>query len=121
MFAADCFTAVNLLILDKWASQIKPAIDLTISKWIFVGCIMFSFALYIFEWARAIRVMRRGGIAESYMDPLAVQVQCMRSKGWKRFLVFASLTKSKKGTDYIAFFVYFQFNSTFSLVFVTSI
>lgn len=111
VFALDCFTAVNLLILDRWASQIQPAISFKYSKWIFVGCIMFSFALYLYEWARAIRVMRRGGIAESYMDPLAVQVQCMRGKGFKRFLVFASLTKSKKGTDYIAFFVYFQFNS----------
>ncbi|GAM84354.1 hypothetical protein ANO11243_023480 [Dothideomycetidae sp. 11243] len=117
VFALDCFTAVNLLILDKWSSQIKPAIDLKYSKWIFVGCIMFSFALYLYEWARALRVMRRGGIAESYMDPLAVQVQCMRKKGFRRFLVFASLTKSKKGTDYIAFFVYFQFNSAVRIIF----
>ncbi|TKX26641.1 putative vacuolar membrane protein-1 [Elsinoe australis] len=116
VFAVDCFTAVNLLILDKWSSQIKPAIDLKYSKWIFVGCIMFSFALYAYEWLRAIRVIRRGGVAESYMDPLAVQLQCMRGKGWKRFLVFASLTKSRKGTDYIAFFVYFQFNSAIRIL-----
>ncbi|KAF2152936.1 hypothetical protein K461DRAFT_201428, partial [Myriangium duriaei CBS 260.36] len=117
VFALDCFTAVNLLILDKWASQIQPAIDLKYSKWIFVGCIMFSFALYLYEWARALRVMRRGGIAESYMDPLAVQVQCMRRKGFRRFLVFSALTKSKKGTDYVAFFVYFQFNSAVRIIF----
>ncbi|PNS16229.1 hypothetical protein CAC42_6336 [Sphaceloma murrayae] len=116
VFAVDCFTAVNLLILDKWSSQIQPAIELKYTKWIFVGCIMFSFALYGYEWLRAIRVIRRGGVAESYMDPLAVQLQCMRGKGWKRFLVFASLTKSRKGTDYIAFFVYFQFNSAVRII-----
>lgn len=113
VFAVDCFTAVNLLILDKWASQVKPAIPLRITKWVFVGCILFSFVYYIYEWIRAIRVLRRGGVAESYMDPLAVQVQCMRRRGWKRFLVFASLTKSKKGVDYVAFFVHFQFNSEY--------
>lgn len=109
VFALDCFTAVNLLILDRWSSQIKPAIDFKISKWIFVGCIGMSFLLYAYEWVRAVRVMKRGGIAESYMDPLAVQIQCMRKKGWRRFLVFAALTKSKKGKDYVAFFVRFQF------------
>ncbi|KAG8631448.1 hypothetical protein KVT40_000588 [Elsinoe batatas] len=116
VFAVDCFTAVNLLILDKWSSQIKPAIDLKYSKWIFVGCIMFSFALYAYEWLRAIRVIRRGGVAESYMDPLAVQLQSMRGKGWKRFLVLASLTKSRKGADYVAFFVYFEFNSAIRII-----
>lgn len=47
------------------------------------------------------------------MDPMAVILQSMRmgsqGRGWRRFLVFAELTKSKKGVDYIALFVYFQF------------
>ena len=43
------------------------------------------------------------------MDPLAVKVQSMRwGSGWKRFLVFAELTKSKKKATWIALFVYFQ-------------
>lgn len=109
VYAADTYTAVELLAFDKWSSQIQPAIPFKYSKWIFAGCIMFSWALCIFEWVRAIRVIRRGGVAESYMNPLAVTLQSMRGKGWKRFLVFAELTKSKKGADYVALFVYFQF------------
>lgn len=57
--------------------------------------------------------MRNGGVAESYLDPLAVRVQSVRmgkrGRGWKRFLVFAELTKGKKGASYVALFTYFSF------------
>ncbi|KAF2083693.1 hypothetical protein K490DRAFT_17777, partial [Saccharata proteae CBS 121410] len=113
VYGADTFTAVNLLAFDKWSSQIDPAVDMSITKWIFAGCILFSWVLCGYEWFRAIRVIRRGGVADSYLDPLAVVLQSERvysgGQGWNRFLVFAELTKSKKGTDYIALFVYFQF------------
>lgn len=121
VYGADTFTAVNLLAFDKWSSQIQPTIPLEYSKWIFAVCIIISWVLCAFEWVRAIRVIRRGSVAESYMDPLAVTLQSMRPQGWKRFLVFAELTKSKKGLDYIALFVYFQLKSvlyTISTTFV---
>lgn len=114
VYGADTFTAVNLLAYDKWSSQIEPALPLKYSKWIFAACIFVSWALCAFEWVRAIRVIRRGSVAESYMDPLAATLQSMRPRGWKRFLVFAELTKSKKGVDYIALFVYFSFKGNAS-------
>lgn len=117
VYGADTFTAVNLLAYDKWSSQIEPSIPLKYSKWIFAACIMFSWALCFFEWIRAIRVIRRGSVAESYMDTVAVTLQSMRPKGWKRFLVFAELTKSKKGVDYIALFVYFAFKGAVRIIF----
>jgi hypothetical protein len=59
------------------------------------------------------RVMKRGAVAESYLDSLAVRLQCVRmgkqGRGWRRFLVFAELTKSKKGVEYVALFTYFAF------------
>ncbi|KAI6882835.1 hypothetical protein KC334_g16304, partial [Hortaea werneckii] len=39
VYAVDTFTAINLLVFNRWSSQIKPAIDFEISKWIFAGCI----------------------------------------------------------------------------------
>ncbi|KAH0291718.1 hypothetical protein M436DRAFT_71977 [Aureobasidium namibiae CBS 147.97] len=117
VYGADTFTAVNLLAYDKWSSQIEPSIPLKYSKWIFAACIMFSWVLCFFEWVRAIRVIRRGSVAESYMDTVAVTMQSMRPKGWKRFLVFAELTKSKKGVDYIALFVYFAFKGAVRIIF----
>ncbi|KAK5133866.1 hypothetical protein LTR08_007197 [Meristemomyces frigidus] len=116
VYAADTFTAVNLLAFDKWSSQIQPAIAFKYSKWIFAACIFLSWALCFYEWIRAIRVIRRGGVAQSYMDPLSVTLQSMRPQGWKRFLVFTELTKSKKGADYVAFFVYFGFNSAVRVI-----
>ncbi|KAG9513918.1 hypothetical protein KCV07_g8439, partial [Aureobasidium melanogenum] len=116
VYGADTFTAVNLLAYDKWSSQIEPSIPLKYSKWIFAACIMFSWALCIFEWVRAIRVIRRGSVAESYMDSVAAALQSMRPQGWKRFLVFAELTKSKKGVDYVALFVYFAFKGAVRII-----
>jgi hypothetical protein len=115
-FAADTFTAVNLLAYNKWTSEVKPKIPIEYARWIFAGCIIFSFVLYIFSWIMAVRAIRRGGIAESYMDPLAATLQSMRGSGWRRFLVFSALTTSKKGADYVAFFVYFSFQSAIRLI-----
>ena len=108
----DIFTAVNLLAFDQFAG-VQPEIPFYISKWIFATCIILSFIFLGFEWFRAVGVIRRGSVAESYLDPLAVIVQSIRidknGHGYKRFLVFAELTKNKKGIDYAALFVYFQF------------
>ncbi|EFW21882.1 hypothetical protein CPSG_02039 [Coccidioides posadasii str. Silveira] len=113
VYGVDTFTAVNLLAFSRWASQIKPKIPFGISKWIFSGCIILSFVLLAYRWIRAIRVIKSGGVAQSYLDPIAVRVQSTRmgseGQGFRRFLVFAELTKSKKGADYVALFTYFNF------------
>ncbi|KAK5361324.1 Potassium transporter [Exophiala xenobiotica] len=120
VYAVDTFTAIQLLAFDRWAGQIKPEIPLNISRWIFAGCIILSFVLLAYRWLRAIRVMRQGGVARNYLDPLAVRAQSIRwgrARGWKRFLVFAELTKSRKGADYVALFTYFSFEAWLRIVF----
>ncbi|RMD40723.1 hypothetical protein DV735_g4416, partial [Chaetothyriales sp. CBS 134920] len=121
VYAVDTFTAINLLAFDKWAGRIEPAIPFRISRWIFAGCIILSFVLLFYRWFRAIKVIRQGGVAKSYLDPLAVRLQSTRmgkkGRGWKRFLVFAELTKSKKGADYVALFSYFSFEAWLRIVF----
>jgi hypothetical protein len=70
---------------------------------------MFSWALALWSWVTALRVMRKGCVTEDYLDPMCVTLQSIRwGSGWKRFLVFAELTKSKKKVSWIALFVYFQ-------------
>ena len=75
----------------------------------------------MYRWLRAIRVMRGGGVAQSYLDPLAVRIQSVRlgseGRGWRRFLVFAELTKSKKGSEYLTLFTYFSFEGLITLIF----
>ncbi|KAK5949848.1 Potassium transporter [Knufia fluminis] len=121
VYAVDTFTAINLLAFNQWAGQIKPAIDLKYSRWIFAGCIILSFVLLIYRWLRALKVMRGGKIAKAYLDPLAVRVEAIRmgkeGRGWKRFLVFAELTKSRKGADYVALFAYYSFEAWLRIVF----
>ncbi|PHH63878.1 hypothetical protein CDD81_5326 [Ophiocordyceps australis] len=114
VYAVDSFTAVNLLAFNRWSSKIEPAIPLNVSKWIFSGCIIASFVNLGFEGIRAARVMRRGNVAECYMDSLAARWESIRifgGQGWRRFLVFTELTKSKKGAEYVALFTYFSFQS----------
>lgn len=75
-------------------------------------CIVASWVNLGFEHLRALRVMQRGAVAESFLDSLAVRLQCCRmgkGRGWRRFLVFAELTKSKEGVEYVALFTYFSF------------
>ena len=121
VYCVDTFTAINLLVFDKWAGQIKPTIPLRISRWIFAGCIILSFLLLIYRWIRAVRVIKQGGVARSYLDPLAVRLQSIRTgkqgRGWRRFLVFAELTKSRKGADYVALFSYFSFEAWLRICF----
>ena len=112
VYAVDSFTAVNLIVFNKWSSKIEPTIPFDVSKWIFSVCIILSFVNLAFEAVRTIRVMKRGNVAECFMDTLAVRWESIRfgsGKGWKRFLVFAELTKSKKGSEYVALFTYFSF------------
>ncbi|KAK4508198.1 hypothetical protein PRZ48_001936 [Zasmidium cellare] len=116
VYVVDTYTAVNLLAFDNWSSQVKPAVPIKYSKWIFAVCILLSWVLCIYEWIRAIRVITRGGVAESFLDPLAVTLQSIRPQGFKRFLVFTELTKSRKGTDYVALFVYFAFKGAIRVI-----
>ena len=120
VYGVDCFTAVNLIFFDRWSSQVGPAIGFTASRWIFAVCIILSFINLGYEFVRAIRVMRRGNVAECYLDSLAVRWESIRlgsGQGFRRFMVFAELTKSKKGAEYIAIFTYFNLKCTLNLMF----
>ncbi|OAT08639.1 pheromone-regulated membrane protein 6 [Blastomyces gilchristii SLH14081] len=121
VYGVDTFTAVNLIAFNRWSTEAEQLIPRYISKWIFAGCIMLSFVFLIYRWIRAIRVMKQGGVAQSYLDPLAVRIQSIRvgekGQGWRRFLVFYELTKSKKGADYVALFTYFNFEAWMRTVF----
>lgn len=111
VYGVDSFIAVQLLAFDRWSSGIDPGIPFDVSKWIFSICIILSFVNLGYEGIIAYRIIKRGNVAESYLDPLAVRWQSIRvgsGQGWRRFLVFAELTKSKKGAEYIAIFTYFS-------------
>ncbi|KAK1759571.1 pheromone-regulated membrane protein 6 [Echria macrotheca] len=116
VYAVDTFTAYQLIAFDRWSGQIEltQLVPFVVSKWIFSVCIILSFINLAYEHFRAQRIMRRGSVAESFLDSLTARLESIRmgkGRGWKRFLVFAELTKSKKGAEIIALFTYFSFQS----------
>ncbi|KAK0708189.1 hypothetical protein B0H67DRAFT_648281 [Lasiosphaeris hirsuta] len=121
VYGVDTFTAVQLLAFNRWSSQIEltQLISFDIAKWIFSICIILSFINLGFEHVRARKIMNRGSVAESFLDSLAVRLESIRmgkGRGYKRFLVFAELTKSKKGAEIIALFTYFSFQSWIRII-----
>jgi hypothetical protein len=120
IYLADGFTAVNLLAFNNWSSQVKPAVPFEIAKWIFAITIIVSYVFLLYRYYRAVRVIKSGSVTECYLEPVAAIWQSMRitkaGQGWRRFLVFAELTKSKKGANYVALFVYFQFKSALLVI-----
>ncbi|RPA91166.1 hypothetical protein L873DRAFT_1831484 [Choiromyces venosus 120613-1] len=115
--AADTYTAVILLVFNRWSSQIKPIIPFNVAKIIFAVCIGLSYLLYIIDWWHATGVIKRGGVADAYMDSIALRWHSIcggkrkdkEDTGWKRFLVFARLTEKRGRRDYVALFTYFSF------------
>ncbi|RPB20564.1 hypothetical protein L211DRAFT_858695 [Terfezia boudieri ATCC MYA-4762] len=123
-YAADIYTAASLLIFNKWSSKLQPAVEFSISKWIFAGCIILSFALLAVEWAISVKILKGHGVAEIYLNSNAQRWSCIfggrgrkEDTGWKRFLVFARLTKSKSGVDYVALFTFFSFKGWIRTIF----
>ncbi|KAL8866053.1 MAG: hypothetical protein Q9174_006522 [Haloplaca sp. 1 TL-2023] len=116
VYAVDLFTAANLLFFNRWSGQVKPVVSFKVARWIFAACILFSLVLLVYRWIRALRVIKSGVVAASYLDPLAVRIQSVRpggrGQGYRRFLVFAALTEGRKGAEYVALFTYFSFEGT---------
>jgi hypothetical protein len=105
---------VNLLAYDQFSSSIEQTtiIPRDATKWIFSICIILSFVNLGYEHIRAMRIMKRGSVAECFLDSLAARLESARlgqGQGWRRFLVFTELASSKKGAEYIALFTYFSF------------
>lgn len=118
----DSYTAITLLVYNRWFSEIEPAIPPETAKVIFSVCILISYVLIIADWFPAQRAIRRGGVADAYMDAVALRWSCVwggkgkEDTGWRRFLVFARLTEKRGKMDYVALFTYFSFKG--SCVFV---
>ena len=60
--------AIFLLAFNKWATQVTPAVSLSISRWIFSGCIIFSFLLLAKDWWTAKKIIRSRDISFAYTN-----------------------------------------------------
>jgi hypothetical protein len=119
IYCVDTITAIRLLRFNSWSNGVKPAIPFQMAKWIFTACIVLSWALAMYYVFVALYNIKRGFVTDDYLDQVAMTLQSIRPKtGWRRFLVFLELTKSRKKISWIAIFVYFQLRGSVKLVFV---
>lgn len=114
VYASDIYTAIMLLAFDRWASSISPYVPFHISRWLFGGCILFSFVLLIYDYIQAYRVWKRYNICLTYTNPICRTIYSI--KGFNYFCLFAKITKSKEFTDYVALFVFFTFKGWANLL-----
>jgi hypothetical protein len=112
------YSAVILLAFNRWTNDTlekTSLIDFDVAKIIFSVCIFFSFILLAIDWFFAVKIIKSDGVAEAYMNVIALRYNCIwggkgkGDSGWKRFLVFSRLTSQRGMVDYIALFTYFAF------------
>lgn len=113
-YVADLYTAIALLASNRWAGNLLEQADssevkipFSIGKWIFTGCIIFSFVLLLWESRKARNIIRSRDISYSYTNVIANNYWSMKS--YDHFCFFCQINSSRKKKDEFAFFVFFTF------------
>ncbi|KAG8696878.1 hypothetical protein FRC09_008212, partial [Ceratobasidium sp. 395] len=115
VYMSDIFTAVTMLSSDGWTNQIYSecgddcAVDIQfdIAKWVFVGCIIFSFLLLAYEAYKAKKIIASRDISYAFTNVMANAYYSLRS--YDHFCFFCQIENSTKKKDDFAFFVFFTF------------
>jgi len=117
VYIADIYTAITLLAFHHFNGSIYDRVqqnsDNTVSvpfaygKWIFTGCIIFSFLLLAYEAHKSRAVIRSRDISYAYTNVMANNYYSIRSYDY--FCFFCQINNSKKKKDELAFFIFFTF------------
>lgn len=120
VYVSDIFTAITMLTTSSWSNQIFnncPAtedngcvfIPFNVGKWLFVGCIIFSFLLLAYEARKAKKIIASRDISYAFTNVMANHYYSLRS--YDHFCFFDHISQSTKKKDDFAFFVFFTFKS----------
>ncbi|KAJ7068163.1 hypothetical protein C8F01DRAFT_978480 [Mycena amicta] len=120
VYMSDIFTAVTMLSTKTWSNQIFDEctaqtkngcvfIPFNTGKWLFVGCIIFSFLLLGYESRKAKLIVASHDISYAFTNVLANNYYSLRS--YDHFCFFDHISNSTKTSDDFAFFVFFVFKS----------
>jgi len=119
VYMSDIFTAITMLTTTSWSNQIFNEctaqskgcvpIPFNIGKWLFVGCIIFSFLLLGYEARKAKLIVASHDISYAFTNVLANNYYSLRS--YDHFCFFDHISNSTKTSDDFAFFVFFVFKS----------
>lgn len=120
VYISDIFTAITMLSTTSWSNAIFKscpehstngcvAIPFSIGKWLFFGCICFSFLLLAYEAYKAKRIIASRDISYAFTNVMANNYYSLRS--YDHFCFFNHISNSTKRMDDFAFFVFFTFKS----------
>ncbi|TFY83825.1 hypothetical protein EWM64_g199 [Hericium alpestre] len=120
VYVSDIFTAVTMLTTSSWSNQIFNScpktedngcvfIPFNIGKWLFVGCIIFSFLLLAYEARKSKKIIASRDISYAFTNIMANLYYSLRS--YDHFCFFNHISDSTKKKDDFAFFVFFTFKS----------
>jgi len=118
VYVSDIFSAVTMLSTTSWSNQIFndcPQLDgcvfipFNVGKWLFVGCIIFSFLLLAYEARKAKKIIASRDISYAFTNEMANHYYSLRS--YDHFCFFDHISNSTKTSDDFAFFVFFVFKS----------
>ncbi|GAA5822155.1 hypothetical protein JCM5353_006251 [Sporobolomyces roseus] len=121
VYVADIYTLVALLASNRWAASILQSeaaqgdgassnvleVPFSIGKWIFFGCIIFSFLLLLWEARKARAIVKSRDISYAFTNVMSQNWYALRS--YNHFCFFCQIDNSKKKKDEFAFFIFFTF------------
>lgn len=120
VYVSDIFTAITMLSTESWSNSIFNScppdahngcvpIPFSIGKWLFFGCIIFSFLLLAYEAYKAKKIIASRDISYAFTNVMANNYYSLRS--YDHFCFFSHISDSTKRMDDFAFFVFFTFKS----------
>lgn len=118
VYVSDIFTAVTMLSSQTWSNAIYAScsptehdgcvvIQFNIAKWLFVGCIFFSFLLLAYETRKSKKIIASRDISYAFTNIMANNYYSLRS--YDHFCFFCHINDSTKTADNFAFFIFFTF------------
>lgn len=120
VYVSDIFTAVTMLTTDGWSNETLEScehqqnsnclnISFSVGKWIFVGCIIFSFLLLAYEARKSKKIVASRDISYAFTNIMAQHYYSLRS--YDHFCFFDHLSNSTKRSDDFAFWIFFTFKT----------
>ncbi|KAL1409083.1 Potassium transporter [Vanrija albida] len=122
IYGLDIFTVVTMLSTSNWTNKVYQDgagktgtsifhinVEFNVAKWVFLGCIIFSFLLLGYEVYKAKQVIRSRDISYAFTNVMANDYYSI--KDYNNFCLFCAISDSTKMHDKIAFFVFFSFKT----------
>ncbi|KAJ1032738.1 hypothetical protein NDA16_000759 [Ustilago loliicola] len=117
VYVADIYTAVTLLAFGHFSGSLYDKVQndpqnnfrvpISYGRWIFTGCIIFSFLLLAYEAHKSRAIVKSRDISYAFTNVMANNYYSLRS--YDHFCFFDHINDSKKKTDELAFFIFFTF------------